>query len=146
MVVDLLIRHNDQKPLSSILVRLQLVVGAVDACAAGEEEEQFGGRVGIVGGFGDVDVDVVEFCDFLLLFSKLYSCWGYGGQGKRTPVGVWPAAAARSVLVFCACGRSRRRRRTDRSISHAMFLQTIQLNDPHPSRSVYRLTPRLADP
>ena len=62
----------------------------MDACAAGEEEEEFGGRVRVVGGFGDVDVDVVEFGCFLVGFSQL--CGSWGGRGGCTPVGVWPAA------------------------------------------------------
>lgn len=46
---------------------MELVVGGVEAGAAGEEEKELGGGVGVVGGFGDVDVDAVELGYFLFM-------------------------------------------------------------------------------
>lgn len=49
--------HDDDVAFGGELVGLDLVVGALEACAAGEEEDQPGGRVGILGWLGDVDLD-----------------------------------------------------------------------------------------
>jgi hypothetical protein len=50
---------------------LEFVGRGVDARASCQEEEEFAGAVGVVGGFGDVAVYVVDFCDF--------AGWGLGG-------------------------------------------------------------------
>lgn len=59
-----LIRHDDQIALLSVGVGLEFVGRGVDASAAGQEEEEFAGCVRVVGWFGYVAVDVVEFGDF----------------------------------------------------------------------------------
>lgn len=59
-----LIRHDDQIALLSVGVGLELVGWGVNAGAAGQEEEEFAGCVRVVGWFGYVAVDVVEFGDF----------------------------------------------------------------------------------
>ena len=53
---ELLIRHDDEEAFGGIFVGLELVVAGVDAAAGGEEEEEFGGEMGVVGWFGDVDL------------------------------------------------------------------------------------------
>lgn len=48
--------HDDDIALGGEAVGLDLVVDAADAGAAGEEEEELGGGVGVVGGLGYVDL------------------------------------------------------------------------------------------
>lgn len=62
---SLLVRHHDQESFFGVFVRLELVVGAMDASAAGEEEQELAGRVWVVGGLCHIGVDVVEFGHFL---------------------------------------------------------------------------------
>jgi hypothetical protein len=65
-VEAVLIRHDDQETFGGIFVGLDLVVGAVDACAACQEQEELRRRMRVVSRLGDVDVGFVEFGDLLL--------------------------------------------------------------------------------
>lgn len=64
---NILVGHHDEVALCGVLVRLELVVRAMDSCAACKKEKEFRGAVGIVGGFADVDFDVVEFGHVLVI-------------------------------------------------------------------------------
>ena len=70
--MDVLVRHHDEEPLLRELIRLQLVVRAMHARPAREEEQQLGGRVRVVGGLGNVYIDVVVFCYLLIISSSAY--------------------------------------------------------------------------
>jgi len=43
-----------------------LVVGALDSCTSSEEEEQFAGRMRVIGWLGDVDFNVVKLGNLLV--------------------------------------------------------------------------------
>ena len=60
-VYDPLVWHDDQESLFRKFVCLKLVVGAVHASTACQEEKQFGRPMGIVGGLCDIYFDVIEF-------------------------------------------------------------------------------------
>ena len=64
---SVLIGHNNEEAFGGIAIRLELVVGTVHACAAGEEKEELARAVWVVGGFGHVGFDVVEFGDLLYM-------------------------------------------------------------------------------
>lgn len=51
-----LVWHHHKEALPRILVGLDLVVGRLDAGAAGEEEQELRGRVRVVAGLRDVDL------------------------------------------------------------------------------------------
>jgi hypothetical protein len=63
---SLLVGHNYKESFRSVLVGLQLVVGAVYSCASGEEEQELAGCMRVVGWFGDVYLDIVELRDLLV--------------------------------------------------------------------------------
>ncbi|KAB8346326.1 hypothetical protein FH972_023370 [Carpinus fangiana] len=58
-----LVGHDDKEAALGEGVGLQLVVGAVDAGAGGEQQEQLGGGGGVRGGLRDVGFDGVEGCE-----------------------------------------------------------------------------------
>jgi len=60
-----LVRHGDEVAGRGEAVGLELVVGAVDAGAAGEEEEELAWLGGVGGGLGEVDFDVGDAGYFL---------------------------------------------------------------------------------
>ena len=64
--MDVLIGHDYKEAFCSILVRLQLVVGAVHSSASSEEEQQFTGRMRIIGRLGNVYFNVVKLRDLLV--------------------------------------------------------------------------------
>lgn len=57
--------HDDEVALRGELVGLDLVVGGLDACASGEEEEESGRGMRVVGGLGNVDLEVRVVSDSL---------------------------------------------------------------------------------
>jgi hypothetical protein len=79
---------------------LKLVVGAVDARATGQEQEELGGRVWVVGGFGDVDFDVVKFGDFLFFLSFLLFPRVYRGGFVHLWVSRRPLQARQPALLL----------------------------------------------
>jgi hypothetical protein len=59
-VVVELVGHDNEVAFRGILVCLELVIYRLVAGAAREQEEEFGGRVRVVGGFGNVAVDATK--------------------------------------------------------------------------------------
>ena len=87
--------------------------------------------MGIVDGLGDVDLDVIELGDFLHIVSALFTAVYYRAiLGRRTPVGVSPAAASLSAcdlaLVLAGYGRGMGGRHTGRAVGCAMLLLLAQ--------------------
>lgn len=76
---NLLIWHGHKKAFCRKLVRLNLVVGRVYAGAACQQKKQFRGRVRVVGRFGDICLDIVELCDFLVTSQLLFMSSLLGG-------------------------------------------------------------------
>lgn len=62
-VVVELVRHDDEVAFHGIFVCLELVVYGLMTRTSGEEEQQFGGCVRVVCGFGDVAVDAAKLGD-----------------------------------------------------------------------------------
>ena len=61
----LLVWHGHHEAFRGILVRLNLVVRAMNARAARQQQQKLRWRVRVVGGLRDIDVDVVELGDLL---------------------------------------------------------------------------------
>lgn len=54
---SILVGHYNQPAFTCVFIRLYLIVLRVDASAIAEEEQEFGGRVGIIAWFRDVYLD-----------------------------------------------------------------------------------------
>lgn len=65
MVVNSLVWHDHKKPFRSIFVRLKLIVGAVYAGPASQEQEQLRPGMLIVCWLRNIDFDIIELCNFL---------------------------------------------------------------------------------
>jgi len=98
----ILVWHDDQETLARILVRLQLVVGAVNASTAGQKQQELAGRMRVVGWLGDIGFDVIEFGHLLRPAQRAGLCFNAGAKALHTPVGDSPAATSWSAC-FLAC-------------------------------------------